>query len=127
MKLKKEYRTEFKISSRRWIIRLIDLKGSLDALYQTKEYCQDQDQYSHPKGVPLNTVAPVIPPLGECAWPGVIENLFQDHQPVVPILEMLDLAIICSKISTLDNSWIQLFDGGDLVIPPFGIIVSLRK
>lgn len=46
-----------------WMESFIDLQRSFDALHQTKEDSQEQDDHRYPERVPLDPIASIIPPL----------------------------------------------------------------
>jgi hypothetical protein len=79
---------------RRWIICLVDLHCSLNALHEAKENGQGKNQSSDPKGVPLNTISPIVPPFKQIARLRLVKDLFEDYKPVMPELEMFNLALI---------------------------------
>lgn len=74
------------------MIGFVYLEPSLDALDEAKNDCEDQNQNSHPKGIPLHAIAAVVPPLRKGPRGSVVISLFQDHEPVPPELELFNLA-----------------------------------
>jgi hypothetical protein len=89
------------VSYRCRMIHLVHLQSPLQDLHQTKESREQKNQYRHPERAPLRAIASIVPPLMERARARLIKNLFQDDQSVTPILEMLELSIVCVERSTL--------------------------
>ena len=52
------------------------------------------------KGIPLHTLAAIIPAVGNRARFCLVKDMLQDHQLVMPEREILDLAIRCFEMPT---------------------------
>jgi hypothetical protein len=83
--------------------RLIRLQTTLNTLNHSKCCCDDQDQYGYPKCVPLNSIAPIMTPLGEGAWCGIVVGLFQNDQTIPPKGEAFNLPILGLQITAQCN------------------------
>ncbi|KAK6844334.1 hypothetical protein PG995_014444 [Apiospora arundinis] len=90
-----------------WHVSLIHLKRTLHALHQAQEGSQDQDQDGYPKRVPLYPVTPVVPPLGDGPRRRIVVGLLQDHEPVPPIREVLDLPLLHLQVAAVRQSHVQ--------------------
>ena len=77
------------------MICLVNLKSSFDRLDEPEEYSESQNEHSYPERIPLHPVPSIMPPLGKCARPCLIISLLEDHQPVPPEFEVLDLSLTC--------------------------------
>jgi hypothetical protein len=62
-------------------------------LHQAEERRQDEDQYSHPERIPLDSISPIPPPLIDSPGMRGIKPLLQYHQPVSPKQETIYIAI----------------------------------
>lgn len=80
------------------MISTVHLHRALDRLYDTEEYRQHENRNGDPKGVPLRTLPPVVPPLRERAGFSLVENLLEDHEAFSPEVEILNLAIVCAEV-----------------------------
>lgn len=89
------------------MIGLVYLETSLDALDETKNNCEDQNQDSHPESVPLHAVAPVVPPLRKGPRGSVVVSLFEDHEPVSPEFELFYLARFGVQRAAFGQSAVQ--------------------
>ena len=91
------------------MIGLIRLHSSLDALHQSKEDRQKEDENRNPKSIPLIPVSTIVPPLAEHFRPALIERLLQYDQSIMPELIRLNLSIIEMQLTDfgqmLVNRW----------------------
>lgn len=83
--------------------RLVDLQCSFNALHHAKEDGQEQDNNSDPKGIPLDTIPSIPPPLRYCCRSRLVESLLQDNQAVVPEVEFLNLSMVESHRVTFQK------------------------
>jgi hypothetical protein len=91
------------------MICLVDLQGTFNTLYETKEDSQEQNAHCNPESVPHMAISPVVPPLRQSGWSRFIEGLLQDNESIVPVLECLDLSVLKAQfLAVLDmliNHW----------------------
>jgi hypothetical protein len=81
----------------------ICLQTTLNTLNHSECCCDDQDQYGHPKCVPLNSIAPIMTPLGEGSWCGIVLGLLQNDQTIPPEGEAFNLPILGLQITAQHN------------------------
>jgi hypothetical protein len=77
----------------------IDLHDARNTLYEASDQGPYKDHDSYPESPPLHTVASIVPPLGDSLWRSLIEDLFQDHQAVMPVFEVLQLSIVGREVA----------------------------
>lgn len=107
------------------MVGLINLQSTFDALHHTKEDGQEQDQYSHPECIPLHAIAPVPPPLSKCVRSGLIEDLLEYDEAVVPEGELLDLSVVGFQLATFNYFSIDMQRVRYFSKPFGGIFVEL--
>lgn len=61
------------------MVSFIDLQSALDALHHAKKDGQGKDQDGNPEGIPLDTIAPVTPPLGKRVRARLVEDLLENY------------------------------------------------
>lgn len=89
------------------MIRLVDLKSSFDRLDEPEKDSKGQNEHSYPERIPLHAIPAIMPPLGKCARGRLIIGLLQNHQPVPPEFEVLNLALTCVQITTPSKSFVH--------------------
>ena len=90
--------------------RDVHLQPTFNALHHREEYGQDgqdQDPKRNPEGVPLRSVAPIVPELRQRARPGFVVYLFQDQKSIMPISEVVDLPFFSIQVPDPDESLIE--------------------
>src|SRR6266536_6200841 len=107
--------------------RFISLQSSLNRLYQAEDDRQAQNKCGYPEGIPLHALPTVIVPLLDCLWLRVIEDLLQNDESVPPKLEVVNLAVLRTKLSVPCSSWIQTALPLLLLKPPYGFFLILRE
>jgi len=85
----------------------VHLQRAFDALHESEENGQGQNQNRYPKCVPLHSIPPVVPPLRYRARPRLVVHLLQYHQSIVPVAEALHLSLVGDEVATLNHFGVQ--------------------
>jgi hypothetical protein len=88
------------------MVSLPHLPTPLHALDDAEEDSANNQDNRHPK--PLDPLAVIKPPLSNRSGLGVVEELFQNNQSVVPELEMVDLSILQLELAAIHCTWVEL-------------------
>jgi len=78
----------------RGIVCSVDLQSAFNTLDEAQQGSDDEDHQRDPERIPLRSVSSIIPPLPHRAGRLIVVRLLENHQPVPPITESLDLATI---------------------------------
>lgn len=89
------------------MVRFVHLYCTKDTLSHSKEDSEENYQNGCPKRIPINSITPVNPELADGARSRLIKFLFQQHEPVVPELEILDLPFVGSKLAAFDCLFVK--------------------
>jgi hypothetical protein len=85
----------------------IYLHRSFNAMNNPKEHSDCKKGYSNPESIPPQAVPPIVPPLGQSRGAGVIEHLFQNHQPIVPVVEVAKSELVSLYGIASHQLWID--------------------
>lgn len=109
------------------VVGFPNLQSSFNWLDYAKEHSQSEHKGSNPKGVPLNTFTLISPPLRDSVRFRVVEYLFDNHETVMPIVEVLNLTVFGIQWSALHRRIVKAESFLVLWVPLLHLRVVLRK
>lgn len=109
------------------MIRLIHLKRPFNALDQSEEDSKNKHDHRYPDRIPPHTIPPVEPPLCQPRWSRIVKSLFENHEPIMPEIGLLELTIVNSQRAAFRQHFVQRLRISQLSKPVLGFGIVLRE
>lgn len=90
-----------------WNKGFVHLEATFNRLHKAKKYRKNKNKNCHPKCIPLNAVPPISPPLIDSLGLCVIITLFQYHQSVSPVKEIINITVCLTQAPTPQKPWVD--------------------
>jgi hypothetical protein len=109
------------------MISLVHLQRPFSTLHKSEENSKNKHDHSYPERIPLHTIPPIEPPLCQARRSGIVKSLFENHEPIMPEIELLELTIVESERAAFQQNFVQAMRVRQLSKPVLGFGIVLRE